>query len=144
MTFEYRISVRFEHCDPAGIVFYPRYFGMLAAAASAWLTATTGWNERHLHGMRGECIHPQRMHCHFQRPSRLGDVLDIRLDFAVADSNALHADFALTCGDESRMTGELELAYLALRPEPHATALPARLLDSLAGGTATNATLCSN
>lgn len=141
MTFEYQTAVRFEHCDPAGIVFYPRYFGMLAEAASVWLTATTGWDERHLHGVRGECIHPQHLHCQFQRPSRLGDVLDVRLDVAVADSDALQADFVLTCGDETRMTGVLALAYLALCPEPHATALPAQLLVSLAAGAATDATL---
>ena len=29
MAFVFPQKVRFQHCDPAGIVFYPRYFEML-------------------------------------------------------------------------------------------------------------------
>ena len=29
MTFTTQRKVRFQHCDPAGIVFYPRYFEMI-------------------------------------------------------------------------------------------------------------------
>ena len=29
MAFIAQRKVRFQHCDPAGIVFYPRYFEML-------------------------------------------------------------------------------------------------------------------
>ena len=30
-TFTIRRQVEFNHCDPAGIVFYPRYFEMISA-----------------------------------------------------------------------------------------------------------------
>ncbi|MBY0236971.1 MAG: acyl-CoA thioesterase, partial [Burkholderiaceae bacterium] len=37
-VFERRELVRFGHCDPAGIVFYPRYFEMLNALVEDWFT----------------------------------------------------------------------------------------------------------
>ena len=35
---ERRERVRFGHCDPAGIVFYPRYFEMLNALVEDWIS----------------------------------------------------------------------------------------------------------
>ena len=36
MAFTVTQRVRFQHCDPAGIVFYPRYFEMLNATIEEW------------------------------------------------------------------------------------------------------------
>ena len=33
MTFTTRTPLRFAHCDPAGIAYYPRYFEIVDAAA---------------------------------------------------------------------------------------------------------------
>jgi len=35
-AFQREIPVRFGHCDPASIVFYPRYFEMIAALVEDW------------------------------------------------------------------------------------------------------------
>lgn len=35
-AFQRTIPVRFAHCDPAAIVFYPRYFEMIAALVEDW------------------------------------------------------------------------------------------------------------
>ena len=34
--FSLRIPIRFTHTDPAGYVFFPRYFDMLQAVAEEW------------------------------------------------------------------------------------------------------------
>ena len=36
MSFTTTRKVRFEHCDPAGIVFYPRYFEMINGTVEDW------------------------------------------------------------------------------------------------------------
>ena len=36
MAFQKLVKVRFQHCDPAGIVFYPRYFEMVNAVVEDW------------------------------------------------------------------------------------------------------------
>ena len=38
MSFQISTKVRFGDVDPAGIVFYPRYFEMLNAAVEDWFT----------------------------------------------------------------------------------------------------------
>ena len=42
MPFTTTRKVRFEHCDPAGIVFYPRYFAMFDASTALLLERATG------------------------------------------------------------------------------------------------------
>jgi 4-hydroxybenzoyl-CoA thioesterase len=34
--------VRFQHCDPAGIVFYPQYFVMIHELMEDWFTEALG------------------------------------------------------------------------------------------------------
>jgi 4-hydroxybenzoyl-CoA thioesterase len=38
MIFTTRKLIRFQHCDPAGIVFYPQYYVLLHEAQEDWLT----------------------------------------------------------------------------------------------------------
>ena len=38
-VFETVIPVRFQHCDPAGIVFYPRYLEMINQTVEEWFAA---------------------------------------------------------------------------------------------------------
>ncbi len=41
-VFEKTVPIRFSHCDPAGIVFYPRYFAMFDALTAALFAHTLG------------------------------------------------------------------------------------------------------
>ena len=38
--FQTQIEVRFADCDPAGIVFYPRYFEMFNGLVDVWFRRT--------------------------------------------------------------------------------------------------------
>ena len=37
-----QVEVRFRHCDPAGIVFYPRYFEMINDFVEEWFDKGMG------------------------------------------------------------------------------------------------------
>jgi 4-hydroxybenzoyl-CoA thioesterase len=70
--------VRFGDCDPAGIVFYPRYFEMVNAVVEEWWTHLgMPWTEmieaRHI----GTPV--SHVETIFLRPSRIGDRLEFRL-----------------------------------------------------------------
>ncbi|GGE38266.1 hotdog family protein [Actibacterium pelagium] len=43
MHFTLHQKVLFKHCDPAGIVFYPRYFEMINDAVEAMFSNLLGW-----------------------------------------------------------------------------------------------------
>lgn len=74
-VFERQELVRFGHCDPAGIVFYPRYFEMLNALIEDWFTQGLGVDYAQLLGPRRVGLPTVQLNAEFLRISRMGDVL---------------------------------------------------------------------
>lgn len=79
MAFEYSQTVLFQHCDPAGIVFYPRYFEMLNATIEAWFYQRLGHSFARVHGPMGLSVPTAAIEVRFSAPSRLGDELKFML-----------------------------------------------------------------
>lgn len=78
-AFALDIDIAFKHCDPAGMVFYPRYVEMLNDAVEAWFARGLGCDYQALHLQRRIAIPTVSLNCQFTRPSRLGDRLAARL-----------------------------------------------------------------
>ncbi len=76
------VEIRFRHCDPAGIVFYPRYFEMINDFVEEWFDKGLGLSFHTLHTERGIGTPTASVQCDFKRPSRwrerLGQVLELR------------------------------------------------------------------
>ncbi|MXO67045.1 acyl-CoA thioesterase [Altericroceibacterium endophyticum] len=112
MNFSTTAKVRFADVDPAGIVFYPRYFEMLNAAVEDWFAAM-GWDFDLMHRRRKIGVPTVKLEAQFIVPSELGEVLDITLDvrklgrsscalrvtFSCENVERLHADVVLVCMD---------------------------------------------
>ncbi len=77
--FEEEVLVRWAHTDPAGIVFYPRYFEMINALVEDWFAGPLGCDFETLHGELGTGVPTASIECEFARPSRLGDRLVFEL-----------------------------------------------------------------
>jgi 4-hydroxybenzoyl-CoA thioesterase len=77
MSFEFRTKVRFADVDPAGIVFYPRYFEMLNAAVEDWFAQSLGADFATLHMEQRVGVPTVKLECEFLAPSMLGDELSI-------------------------------------------------------------------
>ena len=75
MSYARTIRVEFNHCDPAGIVFYPRYFEMTNSVMENFFREVVGYS---YHAMMADGIGvpTARVETDFRAPSRLGDVLD--------------------------------------------------------------------
>ena len=74
MTYRRTIPVEFNHCDPAGIVFYPRYFEMVNSVIENFFADVVGRSFAAMHNDGGRNGVPTvAMEAVFQRPSRLGD-----------------------------------------------------------------------
>lgn len=78
-VYERQELVRFGHCDPAGIVFYPRYFEMLNAVVEDWLTEGLGVDYAQLLGPRRVGLPTVQLDTEFKRISRMGDWLAQRV-----------------------------------------------------------------
>ena len=78
MTFTRTIPIEFCHCDPAGIVFYPRYAEMVNHMIENFFLDVVG------HGFgpmmdAGQGMPTVRLEMEFYKPARLGDRLEWRL-----------------------------------------------------------------
>ena len=77
--FERDKLIRFQHCDPAGIVFYPQYFVLFNELVEDWFKDGLGVDFVELHMVRGLGIPMVRIECDFLAPSKLGDNLTLSL-----------------------------------------------------------------
>jgi 4-hydroxybenzoyl-CoA thioesterase len=72
MTYERVIQIEFNHCDPAGIVFYPRYFEMVNSVIENFFADVVGRSFAAMVAVRNG-VPTVAMEVVFQKPSRLGD-----------------------------------------------------------------------
>ena len=73
MTYERLIQIEFNHCDPAGIVFYPRYFEMVNSVIENFFADVVGRSFASMHFGAFNGVPTVAMEAVFQKPSRLGE-----------------------------------------------------------------------
>ncbi|MCJ2182436.1 acyl-CoA thioesterase [Novosphingobium sp. 1949] len=79
MPFTTTTTVRFADVDPAGIVFYPRYFEMLNGAVEDWFAKDLGLNFATMHLKNRIGVPTVKLETEFLSPSELGDTLEIHI-----------------------------------------------------------------
>ena len=114
MTFRHRIPVMFQHCDPAGIVFYPRYFEMVNAVVETFFGEALGWPFHRMHGAERLGVPTARIDATFHAASRLGDMLDWTLAVARVGGASLDVTVTASCEGAARMTAEQTLVLVDL------------------------------
>jgi len=79
MHFSFPQKVLFKHCDPAGIVFYPRFFEMINDAVEAMFSEILDWPFETMHPENG--VPTAEFKVRFKAPCRHGDqlVLDVEM-----------------------------------------------------------------
>ncbi len=112
-VFSARQQVMFQHCDPAGIVFYPRYFEMINAAVEMWFEERLGVSFASLHGERNGAVPTVSLHVDFKKASRHGDFLDIAVVPTKLGRSSLAMSVDVMCGNEPRLTMEAKLVYMS-------------------------------
>ncbi|UUX48582.1 acyl-CoA thioesterase [Nisaea acidiphila] len=103
-VFQMQQEVRFQHCDPAAIVFYPRYFEMINLTVEEWFGSGLGWGFHRMHEVDDRGIPTARIKVEFHAPSRLGDVLDWSLAVKRMGSSSLDVEILASCAGEPRLT----------------------------------------
>ena len=71
------VPIRFRHCDPAGIVFTPRYFDILNEAVEQFFGDALGLDYYQLITERKIGLGYAHASCEFMKPSRMGEVLHV-------------------------------------------------------------------
>lgn len=128
--------VRFGQCDPAGIIYYPRYFELCHEAKEDWFRAALGAPFEALVGEHGGGFPVVRLEAQFSAPSRLGDLLEIAVSVGRIGRSSLELDYECTCGGEARMRMQTVVVHTRLSEhasEPIPDPLRRRLERFVAG-----------
>ncbi len=124
-------KVRFSQVDPAGIVFYPRYFEMLNAAVEDWFEDPLGHSFASLHLDRKVGTPTVHLEVDFRAPSRLGETLDIAIAPLSLGKSSCRLAVTFTCQGEVRLAVEAVLVCMDL--EKHTSmAWPTDLREAIA------------
>lgn len=114
MAFTTRRKVRFQHCDPAGIVFYPRYFEMINSVVEDWFEEVVHKDFNHLHVESGTGVPTVSIDTQFCAPSRLGEILTFELTVQAVGYTSLTLLITAYCADQKRLTSRLTLVFMNL------------------------------
>ena len=119
--FEHQIKVLFQHCDPAGIVFYPRYFEMVNQTVEEWHETGLGTSFSQIHLTSGHGVPTVSISAEFAEPSHMGDVLTWRLHVTKLGRTSAALHIEALCEGVLRMTAHPVLVYVDMgtgRPVP--------------------------
>jgi 4-hydroxybenzoyl-CoA thioesterase len=78
-AFTRSVTVRFSHCDPAGIVYFPHYFDMFNELIEDWYGHELGYDYAELIMGSRYGFPFVHLECDFKIPSRMGDIIDMTL-----------------------------------------------------------------
>lgn len=79
VAFEKSHLIRFHHCDPACIVFYPEYLVIFDELIEDWFNEGMQINFAQLHAEQRIGVPAARIEVDFIAPSKIGDSLGLRL-----------------------------------------------------------------
>ncbi|KIQ35405.1 hypothetical protein RT97_06050 [Variovorax paradoxus] len=130
---EMGLEIGFKHCDPAGIVFYPRYAEMVNDTVEHWFKHGLGVDFDCLHRVRRIAIPTVKLDFEFKAPSRLGEALISTLIVVATgrSSVALEVDFA---GQDKRPRLRAEVTFVFVDMESmKSLEIPSDLKRSIEG-----------
>ena len=114
MAFTTQRKVRFQHCDPAGIVFYPRYFEMINSVVEDWFEEVVHHDFNQLHVEPGTGVPTAAIDTQFHAPSQLGERLTFELRVQSMGRSSLTLQIVAYCGEQKRLTSDSTLVFVDL------------------------------
>ena len=124
MKFSTPKKIRFHHCDPAGIVFYPQFFYLLHEVQEDFL-AHIGHPE---HDMINAChgVPIVDLKTRFLGMCRNGDEIDIQLTLSKLGNSSIAMDYDITGNGQVRLRASGVVVYSTVP-----TGKPVRIPDDL-------------
>jgi 4-hydroxybenzoyl-CoA thioesterase len=112
MTYRREIQIEFNHCDPAGIVFYPRYFEMTNSVVENFFKDAVGRSFASMHVAAQNGVPTVRIEADFMAPSRLGDVVTFALDVVKIGRSSVMVRIVGEMANEVRLQATLTLVWV--------------------------------
>jgi 4-hydroxybenzoyl-CoA thioesterase len=119
--FERSKLIRFQHCDPAGIVFYPRYVEMINELIEDWFAEVVGISFAQIHITYNVAIPVAALSVDFRAPSRLGQVLIFSASLNHLGTSSATFDISARCAEALCLVAKLTVVFIGkddMRPRP--------------------------
>lgn len=113
-TFDMPVRIRFSHCDPAGIVFFPQYLVLTNALVEDWFTERLRIDYAHMIGQRRIGLPIVKLNCEFSKPSQMGETFTLSLSVAAIGQRSIRIDIVGHCKDEVRFKAHQVLVTTSL------------------------------
>lgn len=113
MIYTRQIQIEFNHCDPAGIVFYPRYFEMTNSVVENFFNDVVGRSFASMHFGADNGVPTVAIEANFMAPSRLGDKVMFSLEVTKVGRSSVAMTIEARLGEELRMRANLTLVWIA-------------------------------
>lgn len=114
MIFRKTKNVRFSHCDPAGIVFYPRYAELCNEVVEDWFREALAVNFHELHEKRRLGVPAVRLEVEFLHPSTYGDTLEFSLCVGEIGNASMRLKLVARCGGQERVRIDLKVVMMSM------------------------------
>ena len=113
----HRVEVRFGDCDPAGIVYFPRFFHLFHEAMETWFSAGLGLSYAGLILGRKLGFPAVHSEADFKVPCALGDSITVELRVARLGRSSIGLEYVVR-GDtgDLRLTGASTCVVMDLDP----------------------------
>jgi len=125
-TFEFVQKIRFSHCDPAGILYFPHVFDMVNATLEDWFELGLGMPFDAFHQEHGYGNPVVSTHCDFLHPCRFGEELVFELAATSVGRSSIEMRIVARVAGEERIRVRHRTAMVALDTF-RAVAIPASL-----------------
>ncbi len=133
MLYHRRYPIEFNHCDPAGIVFYPRYFEMTNHVCENFFREAVGVSYGAMMADRSG-VPTVRIETDFRAPTRLGEVLDVTLEVLRLGGTSVTFEIVAQGGGAVRLVATITLVWVkALDGTPVPQAWPEAMRAKLSG-----------
>ena len=114
--FRRQVQVRFGDCDPAGIVFYPRYFEMFNNLVEDWHREALQFSFTEIVTTRSWGLPTVHLEADFVAPARFGEVLSASLSVREIGTTSVSLDILLQAPDgAARVRGKVVLVWIDRR-----------------------------
>ena len=105
--------VRFSHCDPAGIIFYPHYFVMFNGLVEDWFNHALEVNYADFITTRRMGLPMVNIQCDFVAPSKIGEIITLTLRLERIGSSSLTLAVQALLEGQVRITARLTLCVFS-------------------------------
>ncbi|MBM9501637.1 thioesterase [Leptospira sp. 201903071] len=112
--FQVNKLIRFQHCDPGGVVFTPQYFNLFTEVIEDWFDQVLGFSFSKMVVEQGFGIPAMKIVAKFSKTSLLGDRLTFQLRVKRLRKNNVLLQITGFCQTEKRCSADFLLGFASV------------------------------